>query len=131
VINEALYFGDRMSHMVLCPNQLRANGWKVQDMPKQFKPESAHAIIDPTGRLKLPLELNGIISYLPTRKPMKQEMEECSTFELMSAQLWEPYNSRFLEREEWLLAEATTGSAPAANEPEATPTESEPVADEL
>jgi hypothetical protein len=39
--HEALYFGDKMSHSLLCPNQLRANGWKVKDMPKQFDTESA------------------------------------------------------------------------------------------
>jgi hypothetical protein len=48
-INEALYFGDKMSHTLLCPNQLRSHGWKVQDVPKQFDAESAHAIINPTG----------------------------------------------------------------------------------
>jgi hypothetical protein len=65
-IHEALYFGDRMSHTLLCPNQLRANGWTVQDVPKQFDAESAHAITDPSGRLSMPLEMNGVISYLPT-----------------------------------------------------------------
>jgi hypothetical protein len=50
-IHEALYFGDRMSRMLLCPNQLRANGWNVQDVPKQFKAAAAHVIIDQTGHL--------------------------------------------------------------------------------
>jgi hypothetical protein len=45
-IHEALYFGDKMSHTLLCPNQLRASGWKVQDVRKQFTTESAHAIIN-------------------------------------------------------------------------------------
>jgi hypothetical protein len=52
-IHEALYFGDKMSHTLLCPNQRRANGWKVQDMPKQLDMESAHAVIDPTGALRM------------------------------------------------------------------------------
>jgi hypothetical protein len=50
-IHEVLYFGDRMSHTLLWPNQLRANGREVQDMPKQFDAESPHAIVDPTGTL--------------------------------------------------------------------------------
>jgi hypothetical protein len=65
-IHEALYFLDRMSHTLLCLNQLRAIGWKVQDLPKQFEAESAHALIDPTGTLRMPLEMSGIISFLPT-----------------------------------------------------------------
>jgi hypothetical protein len=72
-INKALYFGDKMSHTLLCPNQLRAYGWKVQDVPKQFDAESAHAIIDPTGTFRMPLEMSGVISYLPTRKPTEKE----------------------------------------------------------
>jgi hypothetical protein len=49
-----------MSHTLLCPNQLRANGWKVQDVPKQFDAASAHAIIDPTGTLRMPLVMSGV-----------------------------------------------------------------------
>jgi hypothetical protein len=45
-------------------------------------------------------------------------MEECSAYELTSAQLWEPYDSKFREHEERLLAEATTEPAVAA-EPKA------------
>jgi hypothetical protein len=36
VINEALYFGARMPHTLLCPNQLRFNGIIVNDTPKIF-----------------------------------------------------------------------------------------------
>jgi hypothetical protein len=31
--NEALYFGDQVEVTLLCPNQLRANGLKVDDVP--------------------------------------------------------------------------------------------------
>ena len=34
VINEALYFGDKMSNTLLCPNQLQHNGLKVDDCTK-------------------------------------------------------------------------------------------------
>jgi hypothetical protein len=72
-IHEALYFGDRMSHTLLCPNRLRATGWKGQDVPKQFNAESAHAIIDPKGTLRTPLEMSGVISYLPMWRPTDEE----------------------------------------------------------
>jgi hypothetical protein len=94
-INEALYFGDKTSHRLLCPNQLRANGWKGQDVPKQFESALAHAIIDPTGHLWMPLKMSGVITYLPTRKPTDQELEECSTYDLTSAISWEPYSPSF------------------------------------
>jgi hypothetical protein len=78
-IHEALYFGDRMSHTLLCLNQLQANGCKVEDGPKQFDAESAHAIIDPTGTLRMPLEMSGVISFLPTWRPTDKELETCET----------------------------------------------------
>jgi hypothetical protein len=74
-IHEVLYFGDKMSHTLLCPNQLRANGWKVQDVPRQFDAESAHAIINPTGTLRMPLEMSGIISFLLRQRPTDEELE--------------------------------------------------------
>jgi flavin reductase (DIM6/NTAB) family NADH-FMN oxidoreductase RutF len=36
IIHEALYFGKRLADTLLCPNQLRAHGLKVEDVPKQF-----------------------------------------------------------------------------------------------
>jgi hypothetical protein len=83
-IHGALYFGDMMSHTLLCPNQLRSNGWKVQDMPKQFLTESAHAILDPTGTLWMPLEMRGVISYLLMRRPTNEVRETCTLYDLTS-----------------------------------------------
>jgi hypothetical protein len=68
VVNEALYFGDRMNHSLLCPNQIRANGLVV-NVPKQLDETSLHAIMDPKSETKLPPLLSGVISYLETGKP--------------------------------------------------------------
>jgi hypothetical protein len=94
-INEALYFRDKISHTLLCPNQLRSHGWKVQDMAKQFNAESAHAIIDPTGTFRMPLEMSGVISYLLTRRPTDKELETCGSYDLTSDVPWEPYSPSF------------------------------------
>jgi hypothetical protein len=42
VIHEA-HFGDRLEHTLLCPNQLRANGIGVFDVPRQLDRSSKHA----------------------------------------------------------------------------------------
>ena len=42
VINDALYFGDRLNHSLLCPNQLRDFGIRVHDVPTQYDPNSPH-----------------------------------------------------------------------------------------
>jgi hypothetical protein len=70
VIHKALCFGDGTKQTLLCPNQMRTNGLKVHDTPrqfdKQFDKQSAHSIEFPTHDLKLPLSMEGVISYLPT-----------------------------------------------------------------
>jgi hypothetical protein len=111
-IHEALYLGDRMlSHTLLCPKQLRANGWTVQDVPKQFNAGSAHAIINPTGNLWMPLEMSGMISYLPMRKPTDKELETCASYDLTSDVPWEPYSLSFREGEQRTAAGAATGGS--------------------
>jgi hypothetical protein len=119
-IHNALYFGDRMSHTLLCPNQLRANGWTVQDVPKQSDAGSAHAIIDPTGHLRMPLEMSGVISYLRTQKPTDKELEECASYDLTSDAPWETYSPSFQEREQRTAAGAATKAEAATMEVDTT-----------
>ena len=49
-LNQALLFGDRLDHSLLCPNQPRFFGHKVDDVPVQFDRGSTHSILfyDPT-----------------------------------------------------------------------------------
>jgi hypothetical protein len=90
VINQALYFGDRMKHSLLCPNQLRHYGLKVNDVPQEFGSGSSHSIIIPDFDLELPLELSGVISYLPTRMPTEDELLQCQHIEITSSNPWLP-----------------------------------------
>jgi hypothetical protein len=98
IINEALYFGDRMSYSLLCPNQLRFNGIIVNDTPTIFDPKSSHSIIIP-GELELPLKMRGVLSYLETRKPSEQELLTCDRYELTSSACWDPYSLQLEEVE--------------------------------
>jgi hypothetical protein len=84
--------------MLICLNQLRANGWKVQDVSKQFNAESAHTIIDPTGSFRMPLKMSGMISFLPTWRPTDKELETCVLYDITSDVPWEPYSPSFRER---------------------------------
>jgi hypothetical protein len=90
VINEALYFGNRISHSLLCPNQLRDFGLIVNDVPKIYDINSSHSIILP-GQIDFPFQMHGIISYLETRKPTELELQKCPRYELTSATSWNPY----------------------------------------
>jgi hypothetical protein len=89
VINEALYFGDRMEHSLLCPNQMRCNGVVVNDVPPMFSPNQPHSIIIP-GRLEIPLKMRGVMSYIDTCKPTADEILKCEHYELTSARPWNP-----------------------------------------
>ena len=112
VIHEAIYFGSRMKHTLLCPNQMRDNGIQVEDTPCQFDSQSRHAIIipktDADPELTLPLELRGIISFIPTRLPTEREIEHCSRVELTSSSPWEPYSERFKAEEKSILRKTNT-----------------------
>ena len=100
VIHEALYFGDRVDVTLLNPNQLRANGVKVEDVPRQFDPKSSHSIYHPTTKLRIPLSLDGISSGFVSRKPTWAEYEQFPHIELTSPMRWDPSSDEFAKKEE-------------------------------
>jgi hypothetical protein len=105
IMHEQLIFGDRLPYSLLNPNQLRAYGVKVDDIPKQYEKSSLHSIsvnrdsgFEP---FKIPLEMNGVISYFNVRKPTPSELEpgRCERLELTSEEPWDPSSPVFGERE--------------------------------
>jgi hypothetical protein len=99
VINQALYFGKNLSHILLNPNQLRFNNVTVDDVPRHLSDTSTHSIIVNDNNLTIPLKLNGIISYFDARTPTLHEIENCQHIVLTSANEWNPYSSHFAESE--------------------------------
>jgi hypothetical protein len=67
-----------------------SHGILVNHVPKAFDQNSSHSIIIP-GKLELPLKTQGVLSYLQTRKPTKEELAPCERIELTSADTWEPH----------------------------------------
>jgi hypothetical protein len=79
VINQALYFGSQLLHILLNQNQMRAHGLTVEDCPKHSsKGKSRHAIILEENDYEIPLKLHGIMSYFDVRTPTKQELLNCT-----------------------------------------------------
>ena len=99
VFHETLYFGSKLNTSLLNPNQMRAHGITVDDTPRQFDLSSAHQVVIPGLEAPLPLELHGIISYLPTRLPTHKELDECARYDMTSQRPWEPYSSAFASKE--------------------------------
>jgi hypothetical protein len=76
VIHEALYFGEKIKDTLLNPNQLRANGLIVEEVPCQYDEQSRHSIIDEREGLTIPLDMNGVFSGFNSRKPTHAEYRE-------------------------------------------------------
>jgi hypothetical protein len=97
---ESLYFGDRLPHSLLCPNQMRAHGVRVNDTPRQFDGSSTHSI-EAEGYC-IPLHLDDVILYFVSRKPSGDELENCrriTRITLTSDSSWDPKDSSFAIQE--------------------------------
>ena len=99
VFPQTLYFGERMKHSLLCPNQLRAFGIVVDDTPRQFDRQSTHSITIPGENVVIPLEQNGVISYFESHLPSDDELENCRRLVLCSDVPWDPNDSSFALQE--------------------------------
>jgi hypothetical protein len=89
---------------LLCPNQLRWHGVTVDDCPRHLTgvSTSTHSIIIPIttdASVDLPLELEGVISFLSIRYPTNRELRECEELELTSDSNWDPYSPDFKKNE--------------------------------
>jgi hypothetical protein len=90
VMNEALYFGNRLDHTLICPSQLHSFGKVVDETPKQFNPQLTHSIEVPGDNATIPLEMNGVVSYFSSHKPSKDELGNCRHMTLTSDIPWDP-----------------------------------------
>ena len=104
-----------MKTNLLSPMQLRDHGLRVNDEPKYMvadPTEDHHAIVGPTLEasdevFRIPLRLDGVISYFSTRKPSKDEWEttpDSNRIELTSeSPPWDPLSEHFKEQEDAML----------------------------
>ena len=60
---------------------------------------SMHSIYIPSMDLRIPLELDGVISYINTWYPNELEVENCTHISLTSSSVWEPHSQMFAEQE--------------------------------
>ena len=106
---QTLYFGERMSHSLLCPNQLRAFGLIVSDVPRQFDATSTHSIRTSNAgddATEIPLEMAGVISYFSSHKPSANELETCKHVVMCADTPWDPNHPSFERQEQAALFHA-------------------------
>ena len=106
---ESLYFGDRLANSLLCPNQMRAYGARVEDVPRQYDINSGHSI--KVHGINIPLDMDGVISYFESRKPTDDELDNCRRVTMTSNDKWDPKDPTFAEQEEILKERVRLGIA--------------------
>jgi len=107
VINQALYLKD-LPNTLISPNQLRAHSIVVDDCPKHLAPipsAATHSIYIPQLELRLPLQLKGVLSYLPVHYPSEEELTSCPWIELTSDAEWNPTCQSFEENERLIASD--------------------------
>ena len=87
VFNESLYYGEKLDHSLVNPNQLRSYGIPFWDNP--FDP--AHSLsIEVSSDLTIPLRSFGTKVAFRTRVPTSEELRTCEHIQMTSSQPWNP-----------------------------------------
>jgi hypothetical protein len=100
-INQALFSGKDLTHILLNQNQMHAHGLVVNNCPKHLsKGKSTHSIKVQGQDYSISLKLHGIMSYFDVQTPTKDELHNCPHIELTSTnEEWELYSMQFAEEE--------------------------------
>ena len=105
VIRNALYVPSMTNHLIP-PFIMREAGIQVNDVPKIHQDDvdvSHHSIYFAETDLRIPLQLNGVFSYLPVSKPSHETLECCDDVYLLTPTRWNPHDEGYAANEENML----------------------------
>ena len=87
VFHESLYYGNKLDHTLINPNQIRHNGIDYWDNPYDRR----HGLCINVDRgPKINLNLEGTKISFQSRVPTQKELDNCEYVELTSSLRWEP-----------------------------------------
>ena len=86
VIHEGLWFGDKLTHSLINPSQLRYAGLTVQENP--FERDPPVSII--TNHVKIPLITSGTNIFLELSTPTQTKLDNCPHVHLTLDTEWNP-----------------------------------------
>jgi hypothetical protein len=90
----AIYLGTNMNDSLLNPIQAEENEVHIDIRPTRYYPsEKSHcqSIHFPDGT-SLPLEYEGVLPYLPIRRPTPDELDTCTRLSITPEHGWNPYD---------------------------------------
>lgn len=87
VFHESLYYGTKLNHSLINPNQLRHNGVEFWDNPfDPLRKLEIHVDRGPT----IPLKFQGTKLIFSSRAPTDNELSTCEHVEMTSIHQWDP-----------------------------------------
>jgi len=104
VIHNALYIKD-MEVNLIPPMMMRLAGIKVNECPKFLSDQPSindHCAYFPDHDIRIPFLLEGIVSYIPTRKPSNKELKDAEGEYLLltpNTQDWDPHTTVYRDQE--------------------------------
>ena len=91
IINEALYYGDKLDHSLINPNQIRSFGIDFWDNP--FDKERGLKI-EADEHVSIGLTTQGTKDMFESRVPADKELNNCHRIQITARQEWNPPSVR-------------------------------------
>ena len=96
VINEGLYYGNKMDHSLINPNQVRDYGVPLWDNAYD-KHRNGELSIELDKSVKVRMRTQGTKILFESRAPTKEELQECTKIQLTSKKEWNPKQVKMSE----------------------------------
>jgi len=86
-LGQGLWRGDRMDHSLINPNQCRFFGIRVYDDPTD---DNRKLGMELSENYSVPFTMRGTTCNFESRSPDTSELENCRTFQVSDANVWNP-----------------------------------------
>ena len=90
--NNSIYLGDKMGDSLMNPIQAEEVEVRVDTRPKRYYPHEigCQRLTFLDGTI-IPVLYEGVLPYVPVRRPTKEEVHSCRRLELSSRAPWDPF----------------------------------------
>ena len=87
IFHESLFYGNKLCHSLINPNQVRHHGIDFWDNPFDHRQTLS---IDIPGEIHIPLKYEGTRLFFKSRVPTRDELSTCQHIQMTSPVPWEP-----------------------------------------